>query len=48
MKKIPPSERIRKRIWEIREGTKGGWVVEREERKKMLYELVKEGEKRKR
>jgi len=43
MKKIPPSERIRKRIWEIREGTKEGWVGEREERKKVLDELVKEG-----
>ena len=43
MRKIPPSEKIRKRIWEIRERAKGRREIEWEERKKMLDELIKEG-----
>ena len=38
MKKTPPSEKIRKRIWEIRERAKGGREIEWEERKKVLDE----------
>jgi len=43
MKKIPPSEKIRKRIWEIRERAKGRREIEWEERKKVLDELIEEG-----
>ena len=43
MKKIPPSGKIRKRIWEIREKAKGRRKIGWEEKKKVLDEMIKEG-----